>query len=131
MAGDMGDELENKAFHFRLDTRDPNEKIARKIIEDAAEQGMGLRELITAALLQYKQEPRRGDSRPEKLIRQQRIATRSMEIAAQTIMEVAEFIRSNPSEMGEVQYEQERQRISGKLQRNMAGLISEASEYDE
>jgi hypothetical protein len=63
--------------------------------------------------------------------RQQRIATRSMEIAAQTIMEVAEFIRTNPSDMGPVRYEQERERISSKLQRNMAGLISEASEYDE
>lgn len=127
----MGDELDNKAFHFRLDNRDPDEETARRIIKEAGESGIGLRELITAALLQYKHEPRRGDSRPEKLIRQQRIATRSMEIAAQTIMEVAEFIRANPSDMGEVQYEQERQRISGKLQRNMAGLISEASEYDE
>jgi hypothetical protein len=54
-----------------------------------------------------------------------------MEIAAQTIMEVAEFIRTNPSDMGPVRYEQERERISSKLQRNMAGLISEASEYDE
>lgn len=126
----MGDEL-NKAFHFRLDRRDENENAAWNIIDESAENGVGLRELITAALLQYTDTPRRGDSRPEKLIRQQRIATRSMEIAAKTIMEVAEFIRSNPTEMGAVQYEMERQRISTKLQNNMAGLISEASEYDE
>lgn len=130
MAGDMGDEL-NKAFHFRLDRRDPDEETVWDIIDDAAQNGIGLRELIVSAILQYKHEPRRGDSRPEKLIRQQRIATKSMEIAAQTMMEVAQFIRANPTEMGAVRYEQERQRISNKLQNNMAGLISEATEYDE
>lgn len=130
MAGGMGDEL-NKAFHFRLDRRDPDEETVWNIINEAADNGIGLRELIVSALLQYTHQPRKGDSRPEKLIRQQRIATRSMEIAAQTMMEVAQFIRSNPSEMGTVQYEQERQRISNKLQNNMAGLISEATEYDE
>lgn len=130
MGGGMGDDVVNKNFQFRLDKRDPNEAEVWSLIEEAAQRGVGLRELVVESILLRANKPLKSESNGDKLLRQLRYEIQRFA----DLLDQSNFgMGGGGYAAGEMQTEDDagRSKLSKKIMRNIAGLISEATEFED
>lgn len=125
----MGDEPLNKVFNFRLDKRDPNEAEVWHIIEYEAANGRQLRQLVVECILACQgMKPTKVPPSDKLLWQLRKEIQRFADLLdqAQTGGTPASYDRQDG-----IVTQEDNSKLSKQIIRNIANLISDATEYGE